>query len=86
MLRLQELIVNGVVWETATTHTQISGVVLGMGTGVFVSLMGGLGVYTAYVLHAPADLPACQPALTLLVSLPCGGAGAPSLVLLSPRR
>jgi hypothetical protein len=34
------------VYETATTHTQFSGIIIGAGSGVFVSIINGMGVYT----------------------------------------
>jgi hypothetical protein len=43
---MQVLVVAGVLVETATTHTQVAAFVVAGGSGLFVTVMCGVGIFT----------------------------------------
>lgn len=42
----QILVVAGYLVETATTHTQVAAFVVAGGSGLFVNILGGVGIFT----------------------------------------
>lgn len=69
------LLVAGILYETASTHFQLGLLIIGAGTGNYVTVMGGVGIFTGLghdssppVMAAEAvDLSSCHPGVLIHV-------------------